>query len=64
MDVKITVETIEQERVKVGAKPYRAHIVGRGFDHHAEADSPQEALLLAAARWRSYADKPADLQKS
>jgi hypothetical protein len=57
VDVKITIETIDAARVKAGAKPYRAHIIGRNFDHHAEADSPQEALLLAAARWRSYSDK-------
>jgi hypothetical protein len=63
VNVKVTLEKVEAARVKVGAKPYRAHIVGRDFDHHAEADSPSEALLLAAARWRSYADKH-DLQKS
>lgn len=34
--------------------PYRAHIVGEGFDHHGMAPSPSEALLLAAAHWHSY----------
>ena len=37
-------------------KPYRASIVSPHFQHFAEAASPSEALLLAAARWHSYAD--------
>lgn len=51
MDVEISIEKVDALRVKAGAKPFRAHIMGRAFDHHAEADSPSEALLLAAQRW-------------
>jgi hypothetical protein len=50
-DVKVTFEKIPAARVDLGDKPFRAHIVGRNFDHHAEADSPAEALMLAAEHW-------------
>lgn len=53
----ISLEKMSDTRVQAGAKPYRAHIVGHDFDHHAEADSPQEALVLAAMRWHRMTKK-------
>lgn len=50
-DVKIEIEKLPEHRVQYGSKMFRAHIIGPTFDHHAEADSPQEALVLAAMRW-------------
>lgn len=56
-DVKVTLEKMPASMVEAGAKPYRAHIVGRGFDHHAEANSPAEALILAAMHWQLHSKR-------
>lgn len=54
-DIRVTVESVDRVRVKLGsAKAFRAHIIGPDFEHHAEADSYQEALVLAAMRWHKY----------
>lgn len=37
-------------------KPYVASVWGSGFQYHAEASTPSEALLLVAAHWHSRAD--------
>lgn len=36
--------------------PYVASVWGSGFQYHAEAGTPSEALLLVAAHWHSRAD--------
>lgn len=36
-------------------EPYVATVVGDGFEYHAQAPSPNEALLLVAAHWHSRA---------
>ncbi len=51
LDVTVSMEDVGTLRVENGAKRFRAHILSQGFECHAVADSPQEALVLAAMRW-------------
>lgn len=44
---------------KTDDKPYRADIIGDGFDHHGIADNPAEALLLAAQHWVAHTEAKA-----
>lgn len=48
--------TIEHKpRGKDDQKPYVATVRGEGFTYHAEAPTPNEALLLVAAHWHARA---------
>lgn len=52
-----TLPNITLEKLERGADyptPYRAHIVGPGYDHHGEAESPGKALLYAVTHWLQH----------
>lgn len=51
LDVTVSMEDVGTLRVENGAKRFRAHILSQGFECHAEADTPQKALVLAAMLW-------------
>ena len=61
MREEVWLERMDPVRVKTGdCKPFRCQITGIGFDHFAEGDTPQEALVLAAMHWHKHQPERSD----
>ena len=60
MTVKIDVYEVQPKERQGPYGPFRADIVGKGFNHHGEGPSKAEALIQAAMHWHKHGDKNAD----